>query len=394
MKKQHRHLPAILLAILLAAAPARGGEPDDFAGRADREAPIANEAINAVLNVLLEEALADANASKSSCSVEVLKRRMFYAFDRNFPEFLGALRHTAYKYIAGPRESEASALKPYVNKHRLMWIETFRVKTKSGEHMIGLDKIDHFFGHGYLNWVAGAAGKTANQNEVLKLNHDQENGPWGLKTTNVKSYADLSANHLGVNFWKNLVDGPKPHVVCKDGKFVLSGKFDLFTYLDASVDETINCSSFATAESVKGFLDHAKNMNSTCPVSKSTCQALTKARPGNLGVMTLHPLCRGLKHDQLEVPTPLTVDDILAKASGLLSGGENLIPFWFNHNNGGEIKTKAGAVHKIPDPPPRQIRNGSLKQATVEIAPPGWKIDMEANESSLHRDTEKSRTAK
>lgn len=378
----------------MSAMPAGAGEPDDFAGRADREAPIANEAINAVLNVLLDEALADANASKSSCSVEVLKRRMFYAFDRNFPEFLGALRHTAYKYIAGPREPDASALKPYVSKHRFMWTETFKVKTKSGEHMIGLDKIDHFFGHGYLNWIAGASGTTANQNEILKLNHDQESGPWGLKTTNVKSYADLSANHLGVSFWKNLVDGPEPHVVCKNGKFVLSRKFDLFKYLDASVDETINCSSFASAESLTGFLAHAKNMNSTCPVSKSTCQALTKSRPGNLGVLTLHPLCRGLKHDQLEVPTPHTVEDILTKASGLLSGGENLIPFWFNRNNGGEMKTKAGAIHKIPDPPPRQVSSGPLMQATVEVAPPGWKIDVEAKEAPLHQDTEKSRTAK
>lgn len=126
----------------MTALPAGAGEPDDFAGRADREAPIANEAINIVLNVLLEEALSDANASKSNCSNDVLKRRMFYAFDRNFPEFLGSLRHTAYKYIAGPREAEASALKPYVSKHRAMWIETFKVKTKSGEHMIGLDKID------------------------------------------------------------------------------------------------------------------------------------------------------------------------------------------------------------------------------------------------------------
>lgn len=394
MKKRPSQLFSFLLVAFLTPTPASAGEPDDFAGRADREAPIANEAINTVLNVLLEEALSDANSSKSICSKDVLKRRMFYAFDRNFPEFLGALRHTAHKYIAGPREPEASALKPFVSKHRVMWIETFKVKTKSGEHMIGLDKIDHFFGHGYLNWVAGEGGTSTTQREILRLNHDQESGPWGLKTTNVKSYADLSANHLGVSFWKNLVDGPNPHVICKDGKFTLSRKFDLFTYLDASVDETINCSSFATAESVTGFLEHAKKMNSTCPVSKKTCQALTKSRPGNLGELTLHPLCRGLQHDQLEVPTPHTVEDILSKASGLLSGGENLIPFWFNRNNGGELRTKSGAVHRVPDPPPRQISSGPLQQATVEVEPSGWRIDLEAKNTPVNKANEKSRTAK
>lgn len=392
----------LLVGVPLTGLPVEAGEPDDFAGRADHEAPIANDAINTVLNVLLEEALLDVNSTKTNCSPDVLKRRMFYAFDRNFPEFLSAIRHTAHKYIAGPREPDASALKPYVNKHRIMWIETYKVKTKSGEHMIGLDKIDHFFGHGYLNWLAGAAGSSSNQTAVLKLNLDQESGPWGLKTTNVKSYADLSANHLGVGFWKNLVDGANPHVNCKDGKFVLSRKLDLFSYLDASVDETINCSSYASVESVTGFLSHAKNMKSTCPVSKSTCQALTKARPGILGELTLHPLCRGQKHDQLELATPHTVEDILSKVSGLVSGGENLIPFWFNRNNGGEMRTKSGAIIRVKDPPPRQISTGPLIEATVEKEPtewqPAWQIDVTTVEQKSGappaKEVKKSRTAK
>ena len=96
----------LLVGPLLVGLPVEAGEPDHFAGRADQEAPIANDAINTVLNVLLEEALLDVNSTNSNCSSDVLKRRMFYAFDRNFPEFLGAVRHTAHKYIAGPRERE------------------------------------------------------------------------------------------------------------------------------------------------------------------------------------------------------------------------------------------------------------------------------------------------
>lgn len=194
-----------------------------------------------------------------------------------------------------------------------------------------------------------------------------------------------------------MVNGPNPHVVCKDGKFVLSRKFDLFAYLDASVDETINCSSYASKESATGFLEHAMNMKATCPASKSTCQALTNARPGNLGELTLHPLCRGMKHDQLEVPTPHTVEDILTKVSGLLSGGENLIPFWFNGNNGGELRTRSGAVHRVPDPPPRQTSSGPLPEATVEAAPTGWSIGMETavkTKVSPSGDVKKSSTAK
>lgn len=339
------------------------GEPDDFAGRADTNAPLANDSLNAILNSLLLEVLTDVNATGKVCSKEVLLRRMFYAFDRNFPEFLSSIRYTAYKQVAGPKEPSQTGLKPFVNKHSFMWLETYKVKTKSGVHMIGLDKIDHFFGHGFLNWSMGRENKK--QNQILELNHDQETGAWGLKSTNVKSYADLSANYLGTKFWENLTEGPTPHIICKDGRFTLSRNFDLFEYLDASVDETVNCSSYSSIENRDGFLAYSRTMNSVCPVSKSTCQDLTKSRPGKLGELTLHPLCRGLPHNQVEEPTRHTVSDVLQKASALFSGGENYLSFWMNPRSN-QVQTKQGVAVQVS---PGWIENVDTPKTTSNESP-------------------------
>ncbi len=320
------------------------GEPDDFMARADKKAPLANDLINANLNAQLQNVLihymylASDNGTRTidpqaTCSREKILALMADSFDRNFPDIYAPYGSSAaYEMTAGAKTSEDTMMKDWVRVHGRMWVPSYRVKTKSGEHVMGIDKIDHFFAHGYLGWVAdGNAKKSDRQKrhlDVLKFNLEQEKGPWGLKGSKVKSYADLSANELGHQFWRDLLDAKDPIFQCVNGTYVMKKPFDLFKYLDASVDETINCNSYSSKGMRDAIVAHSKNLGVQCPTKKETCKVLTNSRSKAVSELTLHPLCRGEKDSQVEEPSLLKVADVI-KMGASLTGVTNLLPFWF-----------------------------------------------------------------
>lgn len=115
-------------------------------------------------------------------------------------------------------------------------------------HVIGPDKLGHFFDQGYdlmEVFIEEGQDKKAFQSAMYESNRLEE-GFYGLKASDVKSYGDMGANFSGLTFFYNLLSGKNPQVTCNEstGKYKLNYHFDFGQYVNDSWDEGINCSFF------------------------------------------------------------------------------------------------------------------------------------------------------
>jgi hypothetical protein len=139
----------------------------------------------------------------------------------------------------------------------------------------------------------------------------------------------MSANFKGLTFWRDLFDGAPPFIACEDNKFVIKKQFEMESYFDSSMDESINCNSYAKPEmlqSIKTFTDKNKV---SCPVSAQACAQFVKNYPANVAEKILHPLCRKTGTSQIEKASKLSSKDIIDGVQGLFSGGGNLFDMLF-----------------------------------------------------------------
>ncbi len=307
------------------------GEPDDFSARLDSKASFGNSRINNVVNGLIKQAVEDINSRKNaSCDRKMLMEYLKDDLDRNFPSITGYL----YRTIPFAGQMDYTKV-PYIGEipyGRTSFNPSTKIKIREEEFVVGLDKIDHFFSHGFLYWhLVGQdpALPPKKVSEALNFGMAQEDGPWGLKSFGVKSYADLSANYKGLSFWRDFLDGKPALVVCEDNKFVIKQSFELENYFDASMDETVNCSSYKNAEMLKAIKTFTDKNKVSCPVSSSYCEKFKKNLPAEVAKKTLHPLCLGTGSSQVETPSKLTAKDLLDAGSALASGGTNLYDMLF-----------------------------------------------------------------
>lgn len=345
----------LFVSVLISASKSQAGEPDDFKARADTKAPVANEYINRGLNYKLGQmaaqykyAVTDGGAKPvpGKCSPEKLRDVVANTFDRNFPDIYDLFGSSeAYDLTAGAKVYDETPMTKWIPKHPKMWVPSYRVKAGGSEFVMGVDKIDHFFAHGYLNHLAVNEVKTGTRasrlRKALEFNRTQEHGYWGLRGTKVKSYADIAASELGIQFWENLTAGTDPVFTCENGLYVMKKSFDLFKYLDPSLDESINCSSYADKATRDAIVAHSKNVGATCPARSDICKKLVGIKKPNAD-LTLHPLCRGETHSQIEETSNLSIEEVLRVGSALTSV-DNLFPFWFGRNQAHSIKKKSGS---------------------------------------------------
>ena len=155
-----------------------------------------------------------------------------------------------------------------------------------GDQAIGVDKLEHMFGMGY-DYFEKHHGKKRNIKLVLNYGGAMEKTILGgnVFATGVFSYGDLSANFNGMRFWNHMLQKDDdilgadqnigPYIVCQDKKWAVNTKnpIDFRNYIDASMDESINCSKFAGTKAIgkfkasiasRGFID--TNGKAACPV--------------------------------------------------------------------------------------------------------------------------------
>jgi hypothetical protein len=192
-----------------------------------------------------------------------------WASDQNFSKCIMDAKKSVYKeftYMESPMISMAGL--NYV--------------VQVGDTKIGVDKLSHFMTEGFDYYQKSKEG--ASLEEVLKLGEAEEDGGYGLTTTGVKSYADMMADYEGLQFWKQLIEGPHPYLACENGKWVPKRKFDWNEYVNPGFDESINCSDYktkkmeekvdkATSALVK---EHGEGPPFTCPIDLEKCSAIKK----------------------------------------------------------------------------------------------------------------------
>ena len=267
---------AVVGASLVAAAgPAAAAETDPFLGWL---APPKDgtAALNAAIGARLQQGLDDANAASPSLGCEDAARVMvrplwstalaFTASDmprwnvdhvpRSAAQQTELLRYGAYRYA--PRLPVG-------------WMVPLDPAVRVGDVVFGTDKLGHFFTNGprYLEVFRArrAAGDDVDDAETaaVRLGVDQENGWLGLSAAGIFSYADLQANWRGLEFLRGLCAPgattttkastttsttltTTTRLVQRDGRWTLSGPFDIAAWVDPCWDEAFNANAYDDAE--------------------------------------------------------------------------------------------------------------------------------------------------
>lgn len=168
---------------------------------------------------------------------------------------------------------------------------------------VGTDKLSHFMTEGFQYFANVRRGATVEQ--VLNQGLREENGIYGMITTGIRSYADLSANYFGFRFWSELLGGETPLIACENGKWSQKRPFEWQQYINDSFDESVNCNEFKTSameakvdQRTKELLRKANRGGPlTCPLKPESCVELTRKMPAQLSEFLISKRCRGSQKD-------------------------------------------------------------------------------------------------
>jgi hypothetical protein len=324
--------------MFLCAFLALASETDNFS---HRQGPVQNDVVNSFIQAKLQQQIVDVHNSKnknpSDCDRNLVDDLMVEHFDKNSSE----VDNIAYRVKAGPDYNKSVWRESLPFPGEEFYSPAMMLKLDGGNFSIGLDKMNHFFSHGYLYW------KMVNENpalpkdsviQALKSGVAQENGVFGLKTTGVKSYGDMSTNYAGLQFWRDLWNGKPPYFTCKDGKLKVTRQFKIEDYLNASSDEAINCNSYDSNSLAKKIIGRTVILKNKCPVNKSVCQDLVKKTDSEFREYLLHPLCLGKDHNQVEVPGNKTMKDYIDTITAAGSGATNAAAKFMGKDLNAELK--------------------------------------------------------
>ncbi|OGR42543.1 MAG: hypothetical protein A2X35_12050 [Elusimicrobia bacterium GWA2_61_42] len=262
--------------MLFSCSAARAAEADHFSLREGQIAEITAE-VNKLANEGLGKAIEDLNASGGCAdtreSEELLYERLTDVFSNHKK---GQLVNTI---ISGDIPRTVIPLKESIYSEWSIWngfllgrkgaakspLALFPL-IKIGDTVVGVDKLEHMFGMG-LRYFKKHYLEERPLVSVLKSGIFSEKTFLGgnMLATGVFSYADLSANFNGMRFWNHMLQkrddvlgaqhNAGPYLACQGGKWVKNEErpIDFRTYVDASMQESMNCSKFATEGGAQKF---------------------------------------------------------------------------------------------------------------------------------------------
>nr|BDT29947.1 TonB-dependent receptor [Bacteriovorax sp. HI3] len=304
MKKSILSLSLLSLSFNLFAA-----EADNFTART-LDLADAGEEVNVLANNYLKKAIVDLN-KVGGCNEEALYKELRKYFANHSKGELVKdilyrnavainnlpIKQSVYEnwekadgFLLGRKKAATSplALSPLI---------------KIGDETVGVDKFEHMFGMGFTYFTKHYQ-KGKDIKDVLSYGIALEKTILGgnVFATGVFSYGDLSANFNGMRFWNHVLQknddilGSEhnlgPYVTCSASKWQVNEKnpIDFKNYIDASMDESINCSKFAGTKAVgkfkaaikkRGFVD--SNNQALCPVEPSKLQEMRqKYKPSGI----------------------------------------------------------------------------------------------------------------
>jgi hypothetical protein len=231
-----------------------------------------------------------------------------YALDQQMRQLL-----TQYSYALSLNDSIYRDLN-YIEAFSLNLKELSDVINING-HLIGIDKMGHFFAEGWQYFELTQEQQTLKQ--AMDWGKQQEQGKFGYVTTGVFSFADLIANFNGWLFWNKVllknadpIKGgianffDRPYISC-DINLIESMKqrrmirlwavnlsFDFSDYVDGAWDEGNNCNSYKDPIIENKVLERIKKVGFefSCPYQVKHCiNARNKYQ--KYAKYLLHPAC-------------------------------------------------------------------------------------------------------
>lgn len=286
----------ILLSLLVLTQNSFAAEADNFTARL-LDIPDISSDVNSLANNYLSKAVSDVNKGATGCDQKVLYTEMQKYFgNHSNGELVKDILYTdkVQKYVLPLKESvyeEWSPINGYLLGRKSAATSPLALSAliTIGEQKIGVDKLEHMFGTGFRYFTQHhLEGKSIKK--VLSGGVFLEKTILGgnVVATGVFAYGDLSANFNGMRFWNHVLQKQDdvlgsdhnigPYVTCTNNKWSVnkSNPIDFKKYIDASMDESINCSKFASRAGLKKFqaaIERRKLVNTNgeaaCPLDPS-----------------------------------------------------------------------------------------------------------------------------
>lgn len=277
-------------------------EADNFTARSLPIVDVSNE-INSKADFYLNKAIDEVNKT-SACNEKALYAELRKYFSNHSKGELvkDILYHNIVSIINLPLKSsiyeEWTVADGYLLGRKKAATSPLALSPliKIGDQVVGVDKFEHMFGMGFTyfkkHYIDDKSLKNVLKNGIIK---EKTFLGGNIFATGVFSYSDLSANFNGMRFWNHILQKQDdilgseynlgPYVFCAEGKWQANSKrlIDFKNYIDASMDESINCSKFAKSKSVikikaaikkRGIVD--VNNEGMCPVEPQKLQEMRK----------------------------------------------------------------------------------------------------------------------
>ncbi len=304
----------LVLAVVLAFPPTvRGAEIDSVTARS---AKLHNSVrgMNSRINASLRAGVARANERERGCDEADLYRQLRKAIVSPFIGHLLAEDLNAAEDLDSRRvRFKASIYRDLgVFDALSVHLRDLSAVIRLDDHLVGVDKFGHFFVEGWKYFeIAYLDGKGIDA--ALAWGERAERTYFGLYTTGIYSYADLTLNFEGMRFWLRVLgQAPdplekgrrfnRPYVTCgkrfwtRKPYWRVKRRFRVQHYLSGAWDEAKNCCSYRNPE-IAALIrrrveaeEVADSENYTCPVDPNAC-VNARERYGARAQRLLHPQC-------------------------------------------------------------------------------------------------------
>jgi hypothetical protein len=289
--------------------------------------------INAIFNQRVQEGIKKTNAKQGDiegierdefCDEKILYTELRKAIFQSFTASWGLKGYELDKQLRNLLTGQSYSLSLNDSIYRdINYLEGFSLNIKElsdivnvNGHLIGLDKMGHFFAEGW-KYFELTQYDDQNINQVLEWGKEQESGKFGYTTTGIFSFSDLAANFNGWRFWNKVLlreNDPlkgvianffnRPYITCetqimdsiKNKRLIkaweYNTRFDLSDYLDGTWDEGNNCNSYKDPVIEEKVALRIKNVNPdfTCPFIAEHCLQ-SQRKYGYYAKYVLHPYC-------------------------------------------------------------------------------------------------------
>jgi hypothetical protein len=303
-------LAALTLVLMIAAAPARAEESDNFTCRA-RLTKDSVAALDGWVNARIRDAIADANRrlAGSGCDAACLYAELRGSVGASYPNPLTMIPHSRLSgWVDDQKDLDRCHLKfsdtiygaksynqawLYPVHGRIIFVaDSLRLAGRT----VGVDKLDHFIREGLDHWKflqenhGDIAASIAREMGPAKKQFSwTEYGLKGMSLTGVLAYADIAAGYFGYRFWDDALSLGKPaSYVAFDAathRYSQQRTFTFADYVNDAWDESLNPSTFD--EKLGKEVEAALKVRSmTSPLG--TCQPLAKLPDAALYV---NPAC-------------------------------------------------------------------------------------------------------